>query len=144
MPHRNRRVLPPIAVAGDPARAAIRQDADDDAVANSPLALALAALEETAADEDRGGRPVPLVRLQRRRYYALDSVGPSFRLRVHAPPRRNTNRDASPRRCGANTSRVPFTASVRRCGSPRARRALDKEIDTAVWRCLGRDLLNRV
>ena len=78
----------------------------------TPLALALAAIEETAADEDRGGRPVPLVRLAAT-ILAADGVDASLASEfTHAPTAEEyKSRRVAPGECGANASRAPFTAS---------------------------------
>ena len=129
----------------------------------TPLALALAALEETAADEDRGGRPVP-PRLAAT-ILAADGVDASLASEfTHAPTAEEyKSRRVAPGECGANASRAPFTASgpplwqaacaaAEGAGAPAVaifrailrravtRRASDRDRDTAApgrrcWRC---------
>ena len=78
----------------------------------TPLAVALAAIEETASDEDRGGRPVPLVRLAAT-ILAADGVDVSLDSEfTHAPTAEEyRTRRVAPGECGADSSRAPFAAS---------------------------------
>jgi hypothetical protein len=78
----------------------------------TPLAVALAAIEETAADEDRGGRSVPLVRLAAT-ILAADGVDVSLDSEfTHAPTAEEyRTRRVAPGECGADSSRAPFAAS---------------------------------